>query len=246
MILLIVIMLSITLLNAGDLFKHYQEYSEEPNNENFLKAVNFYNSNIENDEEADTNRLILSYVYLTALENNIDYFQTNSDELNKGTKFQFANNVLLSMGKYEAAIEIYESLNETLPQWSCPFRHKGEAYFYLGDFENAEIALKKAIETRIEHYDAYIWLAEVQIELEKYKEALDTFELGIFYKGKDSEDPEEEISNEDEEFLKFKLLFYNKKYKEAKLQREKLVYHFPDSEHWQLLEEMPNTGASDL
>ncbi|RLC45462.1 MAG: hypothetical protein DRI23_13530 [Candidatus Cloacimonadota bacterium] len=48
-------------------------------------------------------------------------------------------------------------------------------------FEEAEMVTLKAIETREDHYDAYIQLAEIQMHLGKYETALETLEKGSKY-----------------------------------------------------------------
>ena len=149
------------------------------------------------------------------------------DSLAPRENFSLAN-ILLDKGEYEKAISYYEKLNKAVPKWSCPWRHKGEAYYKMHKLQEAEKSLKKAIETRKEHYDAYIMLAEVQRDLKKYDEALKTFETGLSYKGKDIEDPEKEVSFIDELFLHAELLkLNNKDYSEILKKIKKIA---PDDE----------------
>ncbi|MEA1973083.1 MAG: hypothetical protein U9N34_07320, partial [Candidatus Cloacimonadota bacterium] len=138
--------------------------------------------------------------YVSRLKATTEHFEANFDSLETRTKFQYGN-LLLEMGKYKESIEIYNSLNESSPKWSCPWRHKGEAYYNLNDLANAEKSFLKAIETRIEHYDAYVWLAKTQKEMGRYKEALKSLEIGLSYKGKDIEDPEEEVATSEVDAL---------------------------------------------
>ena len=100
-------------------------------------------------------------------------------------------------------------MNESSPKWSCPWRHKGEAYYNKEDFGQAETAFKMAVETRITHYDAYVWLARAQYKAGKAPEALKSLDTGLEYKFKDIEDPEEEVNPVDEMFLHAILLKAN-------------------------------------
>jgi len=127
---------------------------------------------------------------------------------------------------------VYEGLNEEFPDWSCPWRHKGEAYFKTSELELAETALQKAIETRVEHFDAYVMLAEVQDAMGKNAEALKTLETGFSYKGKDVEDPEKELTDLDVQFLYMRLLKVNNMQNEYELQKKKLEKAAPNDERW--------------
>jgi hypothetical protein len=70
-----------------------------------------------------------------------------------------------------------------------------------------------AIETREEHYDAYMWLAEVYHAWGKYDKGIKTLETGLTWYGKDIEDPEEEYSSAKVAFLHLDLLKGAKKTK---------------------------------
>jgi tetratricopeptide (TPR) repeat protein len=92
-------------------------------------------------------------------------------ELSTGELFTLAN-IYLSRSEYKHAVALYDSLNEAYPKWSCPWRHKGEAYYRLKDFNEASAALQQAIATNAKHYDAYIWMAMTLKELGQYSAAL--------------------------------------------------------------------------
>ncbi len=174
---------------------------------------------------------MLSYLHLNEINRQIDELKNKIETLSSGEKFQFAN-LLLSLGEFEKSIKIYKSLNEQLPNWSCPWRHKGEAYWKIGKLAEAESALLKAIETRVEHYDAYVMLAEVQYDMNKKEEALKTLETGLSYKGKDIEDPEKEVSDLDVQFFYMKLLVENNRIEDYNYLKKKLQKSVPEAEHW--------------
>lgn len=103
-------------------------------------------------------------------------------------------NLMLETGDFRRSVDLYRKLNAQTPKWSCPWRHKGEALYRLGDLAESEQALLKAVETRPTHYDAWVWLARVQRDMGKRKEALASIKKAFENKGKDVEDPEEELA----------------------------------------------------
>ena len=205
----------------------FQDYLADPSFVTFQKAYESYSTQLSENAEDNNSRLMLSYLYMLEMERMLGEFETRIDSLAPNIMFQYAN-LLLGIGKYEECIKIYEGLNIEYPDWSCPWRHKGEAYFKSDELEQAEIALKRAIETRVEHYDAYVMLAEVQEEMGNYTDALATLETGFSYKGKDIEDPDEEITDLDVQFLYLRLLKVNKMQDEYEQQRMKLENSVPE------------------
>jgi tetratricopeptide (TPR) repeat protein len=229
----LVVLFSVLLLNAqhgkNDQKDPFSVYRADQSKENFIKAINFYSKESENN---DSNKIMKSYTLLTELNKNIDELKDNLKELDNSTKFSLAN-LLLSLKRYEESIEIYDVLNSESPKWSCPWRHKGEAYFKNNELEKAEKALNSAIETRVEHYDAYVMLADVQNDMGKPKEALKTLETGLSYLGKDIEEADKEVADLDVKFLHLELLKLNKKNKEYKKLKLKLEKIAPDDKRWE-------------
>ncbi len=221
-----------TILHAQDSEANpFQDYYADPNISSFENAFKHYSAQLAEDEESDSARLMLSYLYLIELERMLEQFETRVDSLAPNIKFQYAN-ILLGIGKYDECIKVYEGLNEEFPDWSCSWRHKGEAYFKTSELELAETALQKAIETRVEHYDAYVMLAEVQDAMGKNAEALATLETGFTYKGEDIEDPDEEVSDLDVQFLYLRLLKVNDRHNNYEQLKKKLEKNAPDDERW--------------
>ncbi|MBI9031772.1 hypothetical protein JEZ13_07215 [bacterium] len=223
---LIISIFSLGLL-FGDSQKLLQNYFSEDTFANMLAVLEDAEQNIDNI----TATYNLMVVHLNELSKVMAELEMNADNLQAGQRFQLAN-TYLALGKMEEAISHYDFLNTNYETWSCPWRHKGEAYYNLEDWENSARALEKAIETRIEHYDAYLWLARVQLKLKKNKAALKTFETGMSYKGKDIEDPEEEFSSEEESFLKLDIFKANKMRKDVKELEPSLKAKYPDSQYW--------------
>lgn len=182
----------------------FQIYSKDQSQENFINAYNAYNAQMKDTANYGA-AAMLAWLNYYELEKNLEMLKENSANLTNMNKFQFAN-ILLELGRYDEAIPLYEQLNEKNPKWSCPWRHKGTALWKKGENEAAVTALQKAIETRKEHYDAYIVLAQVYKDMKQYKKALKTLEEGLTYYGKDIEDPEKELSNLDTQFLYLELL----------------------------------------
>jgi len=198
----IIVVVLITLLlaeepNENELFMIYQQ---DQTFENFQKAIEHYNSNSENAKDYNS-ALMLAYLYSMELDNNLDILNDDLDSLNTRTKFSYAN-LLLELGKLDESIAVYEKLNEDVPKWSCPWRHKGEALMKQQNFKDAEFATLQAIETREDHFDAYIQLARIQKELGEYHTAMQTLENGMKHEEADLED---EVTNEEVELLKAEL-----------------------------------------
>lgn len=176
-------------------------YQQDQTFENFQNAVNYYNENLKESDDYKS-VLILSYLHAMELNNKLDILEINLDSLDTRTKFSYAN-LLLETGKTEESITIYNKLNTDFPNWSCPWRHKGEALLKQQDYQAAEVATVKAIEVREDHFDAYIQLAKIKKELGKYEEALRILEKGMEYVEATHED---EVTTEEVEVLKNELI----------------------------------------
>ena len=200
LVLIIIVIASSLLFAEDDMLKEFNKYQENPTYENFITASNYFEGILKEDATNSQARLFVIYLHEMRMNSNMEYLSNNIENIDMKTKFQYAN-LLLELGQFENSIEIYNVLNENVPKWSCPWRHKGEAYYKSGDMTGAEVAFLKAIETRKEHYDAYVWLAKAQKELGKYKEALASLETGLSYKGKDIEDSEEEVATSEVDAL---------------------------------------------
>ena len=209
-------------------------YQANPSFETFNEVHTTYMKSIEDGEDADGARLMLSWLHLSEIYRITEPLDANVDSLPAGLGFQYAN-LLLSLGQIDEAIAIYEVVTELSPDWSCPWRHKGEAYFKAKDYDNAEKAILMAIKTRVEHYDAYIWLARVQKAKGEYEKALASIETGFTYYGKDIEDPEEEAPMQEVVQLKLELLKLTQKDGEFKDLLKKSKKNFPENPVWDTL-----------
>ncbi len=203
-------------------------YFEDASFEN-LKAV-LEDANSSKDLASSNYNLLM--VHYSEMNKTLAKLEEIADDLQAAQRFQLAN-IYLTIGRLEESLPHYNYLNDKFANWSCPWRHKGEVYYKLGNWVKAEEAFTKAIETREEHYDAYMWLARAQLKLKKNKEALKTFETAMFYKGKDIEDPEEEFSSHEENFLKLEILQANKMKKEYKKLAKELKEKYPQDKYWE-------------
>jgi tetratricopeptide (TPR) repeat protein len=236
-ILLIVLLVGIMLECSGSekLMKMYQTYAKDNNSANLNNLYEAINADLKINPKDEDAHLISAIIHLNLLSKELDFFESNLDSLTIRSKFQYAN-MLLSFNEFDDALAVYEKINEEAPKWSCPWRHKGEAYYKMKNYTNAEEAFLKAIETRKDHFDAYIWLTNAQFELKKYETALKTLETGLKYSHVESDDPEEEIADEDLEFLKLKLYKANKMKKEYKKLKKTLKKEYPESSEWEKIE----------
>jgi hypothetical protein len=69
--------------------------------------------------------------------------------------------------------------------------------------------LLKAVETRPTHYDAWVWLARVQRDMGRRREALGSIRKAFENKGKDVEDPEQEVAAGEDVKLLDEILILN-------------------------------------
>ncbi|MEA2095465.1 MAG: hypothetical protein U9P73_02060 [Candidatus Cloacimonadota bacterium] len=194
LILLFIVLVTICFAGQHD-YTEFNEYRENPTYENFLKAAGSYQAQIDSTYTAN---LMLAYLYNMQMNKEIKVLEEHYDSLTTRTKFSYAN-LLLELGRLDESIAIYDKINEDVPKWSCPWRHKGEVLMKQNKLAEAETATLMAIETREDHFDAYIQLAHIQKDMRKYKEALKSLNKGLSYY---SSDPEEEIT--DEEIIKLK------------------------------------------
>lgn len=226
-----VLCLLICLLAVGIVFGESQDMLQNYFKDSNLENIKALLDDAHQSKDVGVSNLNLLMLHFSEMNKAINNLEEAGDSLLPVQRFQLAN-TYLSLGRYQEAISHYDILNSKFADWSCPWRHKGEAYYNLEEWENAEKALEKSIETRIEHYDAYLWLARVELKLKKNKDALKTFETGMSYKGKDIEDPEEEFSTEEEKFLKYEIYKANKMKKEYRALEEKLKTEYPNSMYW--------------
>ncbi|MCF7913411.1 MAG: tetratricopeptide repeat protein [Candidatus Cloacimonetes bacterium] len=169
-------------------YAEFQKYQTEPTLENLVSALQYYSA-LDNE----TGKLMITYLHFMALESSLEGLAAEGDSLSMQTRFNYAN-LLLDLGRYEEAIPLYDKLNVESPQWGCPWRHKGEAYWKQGKIMEAEASLRQSIAVRENHYDAYVMLAKVLRDAGRYEEALETLEKGLPY---GAENPE---YSEDSEF----------------------------------------------
>lgn len=226
LILLFIVSLSFSLFaedhGNNDAFSNYRN---DPSFENFHKAVTEYSKMA---ETTPTGHIMLSYLYQMEMDRNLNLVETKMDSLDMSGKFSYAN-LLLSLGRNEESVKVYEAINAEAPDWSCPWRHKGEALYKSDSLEEAEVATIKAIEAREDHFDAYVQLAHIQYDLDKKDEALKTLEKGFGYH---DEECEEEVVMIDEEFFHLTLLKETGNKKEYKKLSAKLREIAPESKAW--------------
>jgi len=224
--LLVIITSSVSAQKHG-LESGFKQYIENPCFENFTQAMNYYANPDEQDFSAN---LMLSYLYSMEMERNLEILAANIDSLSSKTRFSYAN-LLLDLNRFEESIQIYNSLNEEYPNWSCPWRHKGEAYYKWDKLAEAETAALQAIEAREDHFDAYVMLAEIRRDAGKPIQALETLEKGFEYF---DEDTEEEVDIIDVKFLHLELLKLNQQTEKYQILKKKLLELAPNDERLQL------------
>jgi tetratricopeptide (TPR) repeat protein len=184
-------MLFACLLSAEPPF--FEEYYSNPNPKSFTAAYNYCLETLAADSTRMDIRFQMTYLVSTETDRLTQSIAAKAEDMPVGEKFQFAN-LLMAQGKYEDAIEQYNTLNTDSPGWSCPWRHKGQAFYNLKRYKEAETSLAMAIETNKQHYDAYIWMAKTQYQLKKYKEGLKNLETALTLNPAAEESTDEVIS----------------------------------------------------
>lgn len=169
------------------------DYFNNPTTQSFSAAWNYSSEQLTKDPSDVNTKILMAYLANAEANRLAEEIAPAFNEMEMGSKFQFAN-LLLTQNRFDEAIEIYDELNEASPGWSCPWRHKGEALYSLKRYKEAEVSLGKAIETNLEHYDAYIWMAKTQYQLKKYKAALKNLETALTLSPGAEESPDEAIS----------------------------------------------------
>lgn len=206
----------------------FQIYLNDQTPGNFVNAYNAYAAQL-GDTADYSAAATLAWLNYYEIERMIETLKANEAKLSAMNKFQYGN-ILLELGRYDEAIALYEQLNEETPEWSCPWRHKGSAYWKKGKYDEAVKSLEMAIKTRESHYDAYVILAKVYTDMKEYKKAVTTLETGLSYYGKDSEDPEKYLTNAEVQFLYLDLLKKAGETAKYKAQFEKLQKLAPNDE----------------
>lgn len=206
------------------------EYLRKPTPEGY-RAARAYLDSILSKNSSDPKALLYSaYVDQANLAAQIDRLYGLRDTLEGKHLFGLAN-LMLEMGDFRRAVEIYRTLNTMLPKWSCPWRHKGQALYRMGDLAAAEQSLLMAVETRPTHYDAWVWLARVQNDMGKRKEALASIKKAFENKDRDVEDPEQEVAaGEDVKLLDEILVLNGVKPGKLAKERERIMAPSPKVE----------------
>ena len=220
-ILSVLIIVSISLFGQINPREVFLDYYREPSMENFLKAYSYFSIAAERDTLPDRAILNLMNIHKMEYDKHLDYLLSNVGTYRSGMKFQVAN-TLMGIGQYEKAIELYEEVNTSAPDWSRPWRRKGEAHLRLKEYSKAETALKRAIETREINYDAYLMLSEVYLLQKKNRLALQTIEKAFEIQGTDPDDREETYTERETDLLYLRILQANRDRRARELE-EKLM-----------------------
>lgn len=193
----LIIVLCITALSLwAEAADPLEGYLASPGAQSFGEAVDYLNTVAENSDNEVLCRIQMLYIMNLESERLIDGLLAESDSLNASQRFNLGN-VLMGMEKLDQAVAIYEAINRDYPNWSCPWRHKGEAYYKMGEYEEAAASLTQAIATNRDHVDAYIWMAYALNEMGQYAEALQNLEYALSLNPEDGgEHEDEEIADE--------------------------------------------------
>lgn len=186
----LLILISVCLIWAAE--DPVREYLAKPGVQSYANAVKHLSSLDKEKPESMQAKLNLAYIANFEAKRLMEFALADVDKLSAGERFSLGN-MYLGMDKFSEAVRVYDAINQQSPKWSCPWRHKGEALYRLGDYASSAQALEMAIETNEEHYDAYIWYAKALTKLSRYAEAKKAMDKAFTL------DAEEEGSHQDEE-----------------------------------------------
>lgn len=188
-ILILMIILAFSFLTFGEeqaqektdmqkLSELISNYRNERNCRNFQQAIDMINEMKKESEHRGYLMAVQSFLYSMHSDELLIKSTNYADDMNFGQLF-FIGNQFLEKNNYEKSIEIYKKAIKANPNSSCVWRHKGEAYYLLSDFDNAKRSMNRSIELNEDHTDAYYWLALVLIGLEDHENALNAIDKGI-------------------------------------------------------------------
>jgi tetratricopeptide (TPR) repeat protein len=169
------------------------DYFSNPTSAAYIAAVQYCSTSLEKDPSQNMLKIQLASLAVTEANRLTADVSSAEDKLDTAGLFQYGN-LLLAQKRYQDAINVYQKINVSTPAWSCPWRHKGEAYFRLNNYKQALEALLMAVETNRQHYDAYLWLARTQYQLKKYKAGLQSLETALTLNPKAEENQDEVMS----------------------------------------------------
>ncbi len=203
------------ILSIGLLFAESDptsDYFVNPTTQSFTAAWNYCSEQLAKDSTDLNTKILMAYIANAEANRIAESISPSVVDMDTGLKFQYAN-LLLAQHMYDDAIVIYNDLNASSPNWSCPWRHKGQSLYSLKRYKEAEASLAKAIETNLEHYDAYIWMAKTQYQLKKYKDALKNLETALTLNPNAEENMDEAVSENSIKALHEELLLKTHKKK---------------------------------
>jgi len=206
----LILAISITLFSQINIREVLLEYYREPTMENFLKAYTYFTISAEKDSLPDRAIINLMNIHKSETDKHLGYLIERVDSLRVGMKLQVAN-ILLSYGRVYEAVDIYEQINYTAPDWSRPWRKKAEAYLKIKEYKKAESALIKSLEGRSIHFDSYILLANTYLLQKKNKLALDNIKIALDLQIKNPEDKSDIYTQDEIDTLYNRILNVNKK-----------------------------------
>lgn len=148
---------------------HLRNYFSKGELLEFTAAVRAFNRILTIDPTDENARMMLGILYTRKGREMADGLVR--DGLGKPAGYFRLGNLLLMQNRFDEAIGCYDKVNAAIPAWTCPFRHKGEALMKAGRNEEAIIALRRSIEVKKDHFDAYVFLARALTAAGRFAEA---------------------------------------------------------------------------
>jgi len=158
----------------GDIYQLHFVFSRYDN----WKSYDLMNKNYElaykiNPNLAEANLgLGWAYFFKEDLDKSYDFFKRalELDSHNPYTNFNFGS-FLRSIGLYSQAVKYYSRSIELDPLWALPYLMLSDCYVRIGEFDEVEDFVNKALDIEEDDHSFYIVHAEALIMIKEYEEA---------------------------------------------------------------------------
>ena len=113
-----------------------------------------------------------AYFFKEDLDKSYDFFKRalELDSHNPYTNFNFGS-FLRSIGLYSQAVKYYSRSIELDPLWALPYLMLSDCYVRIGEFDEVEDFVNKALDIEEDDHSFYIVHAEALIMIKEYEEA---------------------------------------------------------------------------
>ena len=151
-------------------------------------VISFFENSLANERENKLNNLFNKLKIATKLkalkiENEIwNIWSVHPSEDRKGyrlTEMLSKGEILMNTGRLENALEIFTIITTTDPNWSEGWNKRATVLYLLGNYEESLSDIQKTLILEERHFGALSGLGLIQIELQNYFLALESYKKAI-------------------------------------------------------------------